>query len=238
MTNSDRFILSYNRIDKTLRTVYSYKSHLNFIDIVKRTSPSNYIVKKYEQKLIDYARLRNAIIHQGEVDMVVAEPHTKVVEEFEYIEKLICAPPKALYSFAQREVVSLPHDALLVDLIKIMYESQYSNIPILEKHKLIGVANNKLVIQSIANALNKGVSIDEYLRKTRACEILSEDMMGIYYSVLSEEATLARVMDEFEKNRKLVAVLITKSGNCLEKILCMITAYDIVEISDILDKYE
>jgi len=238
MTNSDRFILSYNRIDKTLRTVYSYKSHLNFIDIIKRTSPVNYIVKKYEQKLIDYARLRNAIIHQGDIDMVVAEPHTSVVEEFEYIEKLICAPPKALDRFEHREVVSLPYDAMLVDLIKIMYESHYSNIPILEKYKLIGVANNKLVIQSIAKALIKGVSIDEYLRKTRVCEILSDDMMGTIYSILPEDATLAKVMDEFEKNRKLVAVLITKNGNCLEKILGMITAYDIVEISDILDKYE
>lgn len=238
MTNAERFISSYNKIDKALRNIYGYKAYFNFTDIIRKASLVNYVVRKYDQKLIDFARLRNAIVHQTDFQKVIAEPHLEVVEEFEAIVSLVCTPPNALESIAKKNVITLNSKTKLVSVIKTIYETQYSNIPILEDKKLIGVVNNKLLIENLATVLENKKSIDVYLRETEVKEILSEDMMNVYYTILSEKATLVDVMNEFEKNRKLVVLIITKNGNNLETLLGIITAYDIVEVTNILDNYE
>lgn len=237
MTNAERFISSYNKIDRTLRTLYNYKAYLSFSDIIRRTSSVNYIVKKHEQKLIDFARLRNSIVHQGDFEQIIAEPHLDVVEEFEAIEYLICSPPNALNSVAQKDVKTLDCKTKLIDVIKTIYETNYSNIPVLENRKLIGVINNKFLIEGMARALEEKKSLDIFLRDTEVKEIISESMTNVYYTVMSEKASLVEVMNEFEKNRKLLAIIFTKNGNCLEALLGIITAYDIVEVADILDNY-
>ena len=237
MTNAERFISSYNKIDRTLRTLYNYKPYFSFSEIVRKSSIVNYVVKKYEQKLIDYARLRNAIVHQGDSEQIIAEPHLDVVEEFEAIEGLICSPPTALDSVAKKDITTLDASTKLIDVIRTIYETSYSNIPILENNKLIGIANNKFLVQSIAKAILEKQSLDIFLRDTVVKEILSDSMTDVYYTILNEKATLVQVMDEFEKNKKLLAIIITKNGNNLERLLGLITAYDVVAVTEILDNY-
>lgn len=237
MTNAERFISSYNKIDKSLRNIYNYRSYLTFIDIIRRASAVNYIVKKHEQKLIDFARLRNAIVHQGDFDKVIAEPHLEVVKEFEAIEKLICSPPNAIDSVAKKNVITLDFKTKLIDVIKTIYETHYSNIPILENKKLIGIMNNKFLVESIALALQDKKSIDVFLRETQVGDILSDSMVNVYYTIKPESVSLVEIMNEFEKNRKLLAIIITKTGNNLETLLGIITAYDIMDVADILDNY-
>ena len=71
-SNATRFINAYNTIDQTLRAVYNFKRNMSFNDMIRRAVPLNSIVRRYEDKLIDYARLRNAIIHNSNDEMVIA----------------------------------------------------------------------------------------------------------------------------------------------------------------------
>ena len=57
-TNSERFIAAYNRLDKTIRDIYNFKPALTFSDVVRKSAEVNYVVKKYEDDLIDYGRIR------------------------------------------------------------------------------------------------------------------------------------------------------------------------------------
>ena len=63
--NATEFINSYNKIDAQLRDLYSFKPSQSFTDVVRRSAEKNSIVRKYENDLVDYARLRNAIVHQS-----------------------------------------------------------------------------------------------------------------------------------------------------------------------------
>ena len=80
-SNALRFINAYNQIDQTLRAVYNFKRNITFSDMIRRAVSLNSIVRRYEDKLIDYARLRNAIIHNSNEERIIAEPHDDVVEE-------------------------------------------------------------------------------------------------------------------------------------------------------------
>ena len=57
---------------------------MGFSDLIRKAASLNYTIRKYEDDLIDYGRLRNAIIHNSD-DFVIAEPHDSVVENIEHI---------------------------------------------------------------------------------------------------------------------------------------------------------
>ena len=82
-TNAERFITAYNSIDYSLRTIYNFKRSMSFSDVIRRGVVLNSVVRKYEEDLIDFGRLRNAIIHQGNSKYTIAEPHDDIVEKIE-----------------------------------------------------------------------------------------------------------------------------------------------------------
>ena len=129
-TNAQRFIQAYNTIDQTLRYLYNYKRSMSFSDIVRRSVPVNYLVRKYEDKLVDYGRLRNAIIHKSNDEFIIAEPHGDVVLDIENIAKLISTPPKVLEVVEPRKVVCATAETNIADVISLMTKTKYSNIPI------------------------------------------------------------------------------------------------------------
>ena len=86
-SNATRFVNAYNQIDYSLRTQYNFKRSMNFSDLIRRSVLVNHVVRKYEDDLIDYGRLRNAIIHRSNDNITIAEPHDSVVENIEKIAK-------------------------------------------------------------------------------------------------------------------------------------------------------
>ena len=77
-----RFISAYNRIDQGLREIYSIKRTLTYSDMIRKVATVNTVVSKFEEDLIDYGRLRNAIVHKSS-DQIIAEPNIEVVEKLE-----------------------------------------------------------------------------------------------------------------------------------------------------------
>ena len=86
-SNAVRFIDAYNKIDYQLRIQYNFKRSMSFSDMIRKAVVMNHIVRKYEDDLIDFGRLRNAIIHKSNDKFLIAEPHTDVVEKLEKITK-------------------------------------------------------------------------------------------------------------------------------------------------------
>ena len=81
--NSRRFIKAYNQIDSALRIQGDMKRSISYTEAIRKAARTNSLVAKYEDQLIDFGRLRNAIVHNSNPDLVIAEPHDDVVEEYE-----------------------------------------------------------------------------------------------------------------------------------------------------------
>ena len=86
-TNAMRFLSAFNNIDYAIKSRYNFNRSMGFSEAVRRAVAFNYTIRKYEDDLVGYGRLRNAIVHSNE-DYVIAEPHIEVVEKIEKIEKL------------------------------------------------------------------------------------------------------------------------------------------------------
>lgn len=66
--NSEKFLTSFNRIEKLLKSLLFKRKEAGFSKAVKILRNSNAIVKRYSDDLLEFAELRNAIVH-NKVDM-------------------------------------------------------------------------------------------------------------------------------------------------------------------------
>lgn len=237
LSNAERFVKAYNIIDQSLRQRHNIRRSLSFSDMIRKTVVVNYIVRKYEDQLIDYGRLRNAIIHNSSDEFLIAEPHTDVVEEFEKIAELVSAPPKVFDTVCTKEVFTVEHSTNLYDVIKLIYSSSYSNIPVYKNGGVIGVANGQKILDYIGKHLNYGVDIDDFLKNT-TIEKFVKDQSGTeikYFEVCDINLTVEKALNLFFQNRKLLMIILTPSGMLQEMPIGLITPTDIMDLNKVIE---
>lgn len=231
-----RFLNAYNTIDHLLRVLYGQKRSLTFSDVVRRTVNFNGIVRKYEEKLVDYGRLRNAIVHSNNPGIVIAEPHEDVVQEIEKIAELISIPPQAL-TLARKEVAGVESKAMLADVISSAIDKGFSNMAVFENEAIVGVINLTVLMKVIGKIIHDGKSVDDFVHKTKAKDVLEKMKDMHYYSIEPQDLSVEKALSLFYENRKLTAIVITKNGNFLEKPLGILTTADIMDLDHILEDY-
>ena len=129
------------------------------------------------------------------------------------------------------------HDIKLIDIIELISTSEFSNIPIYKDGGLIGIANGQRILDSIGKVVEKNLSVDEFISNTTVESIIDMEATAKYYEVLPVDATIENVLNLFYSNRKLIAILITKSGSLKEVPLGIVTASDVIIMNNILDSY-
>ena len=236
-SNSLRFIGCYNSIDQTLKKQGRLKRSTSYTEAVRRMARTNALVRKYEEDLIDFGRLRNAIVHNADPNQVIAEPHLEVVEKYEKIAKMISQPPLAINTISKRVVGCIEYNVKLKKVIAYGYETGFSNIPVFKDGMLIGVANGQKILDVMGKKLYEKQDLSKYIEDTEIQDVIKEFDNLNYYAIVDEKATLETILSMFAENRKLLVVLITKTGSLLETPIGIITTSDIMEINQVLDDY-
>ena len=230
-----RFINAYNRLDRAMRDIYNLKPSLSFSDVVRRTATMNYVIKKYEDDLIDYGRLRNAIIHRS-TDEVIAEPYDEVVEKMESIVRLVTTPPMVTQILPKRSVSMAKDNVTVGSIIEDMSRTSYSNIPFYLKDTLVGVITRKMLVNSIGECIANGGDIKKYFNEKAIDKLRILDENN-HYDVVSEKITIDNVLYMFQQNKKLTTLIITKNGTYKELPVGIIVTSDVIDLQAILDNY-
>ena len=236
-SNAKRFLDAYNDIDYSLKTRYNFNRSMGFSDLIRKTVSLNYVIRKYEDELIDYGRLRNAIIHNNNEDFIIAEPHEQVVKEIEHIQKLLTTPPKALDSCAMTNVLSSTHDKSMREIIILMAKSNFSNIPIYKNDVLIGVANGQKILTAFGQFMLSGGKCSTFLDNVQIEDMLSTLNDNNYFVVKDASCTIEEAVGEFDSNHKLLAILFTKHGQMNERAIGIMTGRDVATAQKVLENY-
>lgn len=236
-SNAMRFLSAFNNIDYTIKTRYNMNRSMGFSEAVRKAVAFNYTVRKYEDDLISYGRLRNAIVHDNG-DFVIAEPHTDVVEKIEKIEKLLTTPPRALDVVARRDVLTVNSSKSMREVIMLIAESNYSNIPVFnDENEIIGIANGQKILDSFGKYLLAGGKSDVFLDSVKIEDMLSKIENSNYYAFANQDITVEQALSLFHQNSKLLAILVTKNGGAKEKPLGILTGGDALKMNKILENY-
>lgn len=236
-SNAQRFLEAFNNIDYFIKTRYGFNRAMGFSELIRKSVVLNFTIRKYEDDLVDYGRLRNAIIHNNNEDIVIAEPHASVVEKIEHIEKLLTTPPKALDTVARRDVLTISADKCMRDVIKAISNSGYSNLPVYKNNELIGVANGQKILDSMGKFMISGGKVEVFLSSVKIEDMLSKIENSNYYVVAPASYTIEQCLNEFNNNHKLLAILFTKTGERNQLPLGIMTGADVLKANKILEEY-
>ncbi len=235
--NAARFLKSYNNIESRLKILYSARPTQNFTDLVKRCTDLNITVRRYENELVDYGKLRNAIVHRtAGGELFIANPCDEVVDTIESIEKQICDPPRITDALKVKKLASVFADKPLLEAAETFAREKQKTLLVYDHGKMAGVINCYCLYEEIARRASAGENVTGFLRNTLCGNILDEKVLQKYL-VMSREATVFDVFEAFETHKGIYAVIVTENGVLGEKALLLITPSDFPLINRFLETY-
>lgn len=235
--NAAKFLKSYNKIESQLKMLYSMKPTQNFTDLVKRCTDLNITVRRYEKELVDYGKLRNAIVHRAAGgDLFIANPSDDVVENIEYIEKQLCNPPTVTEAFKVKKTSIVYADKPLLTAVQTFCESEKKTVVVYDHGTMKGVLNSYYVFRLIAERAAAGEDVTAYLRETKCGDVLSEELLD-KYCLVDKTATVFDVFSAFEHHKGIYAVIVTENGKIGEKVLLLLTPSDFPAINRYLETF-
>jgi predicted transcriptional regulator len=227
--NSTRFIEAYNKIEIEMERRMKIDRRIGFSERVRRLAGHDPFFKRYRRVLEEFADLRNAIIHERIDGEVIAEPHEKVVLQFEHIAQLLTQPTLIKEKYLCKVDVCFA-DEMVLNVARQMISKSYSQLPVYNReYQFVGILTTDAMMryQVLNNRNLEGVSIGEVLP-------VGKDVQRVAF--LSPEHSLIDVVEMFEqamgKGIKLYVVLITKQAKRDHLPLGIITVHELPEIYD------
>lgn len=228
MTNAEKFLDIYNRLDKFLKNINN-ENHETFASKIK--SSKNPIIKSYLEKLIDFGELRNAITHTPKIGgNYIAEPLTEVVNEFALILEKLLNPQKVIPLFSFK-VIGATENEKLDNILSIMREQSFSQFPILDAHgNVIELINTNTISRWLGRNIQNEIIVENPTIK----KLISEIEFKKNYKFISRNCDIYTAYNLFinqinNHKRNLDVLFITNSGSEKEKLLGLITIEDIAD---------
>ncbi|MCA0985506.1 CBS domain-containing protein [Halobacillus yeomjeoni] len=227
----ERFEITFNQIHQHLKELNGYPKNDNFVELLQRSKLKHSVIRVHFDQLKQYAKLRNAIVHERiRGDYYVATPHLEVVEDLERIKQTLDQPPQAL-EFATRPVLFFKEDTPLTHVVEAFRKHEISQFPIYtSNHEFLGLLTNDGIVRWIAGALADGhVNMDGITTK----DLLGEDNKP-NVEFLSSSGSVFELEEHFETSleaeRKLKAVIITEDGDPDLLPMGIVTTWDLIKV--------
>ncbi|OIJ15275.1 hypothetical protein BKP35_05355 [Anaerobacillus arseniciselenatis] len=233
MRNSERFILAYNAITKELEKMLQIKKYVPFHQLLEMAKKKNGVIEHYLNDLRDITYLRNAIVHDKNYpETAIAEPHTHIVEKLEHILKEIQKPQKVIPLF-KKDVKTLKATSTLSEVLHLMKSYSYTQFPAFNDNQFVGLITDRSIVRWMAQ------NIDDIEVKIRKDDIKVSDILFVQKEkknvvFVDKNQNLFDIQQKFLNHRdqyltRLEAVLITETGDPLEKLLGIITPFDLLQ---------
>jgi predicted transcriptional regulator len=233
-TNASKFITIYNELDKYMKKVLNFDNNVSHTGLIRRIAKKNKIFSRYEDDLVSFAELRNTLVHnpRKRVADPLFEPHDNIVKYYQKILDVITKPPVALDTIAIRskDVYSASLDSIALNVIKEMNKNTYTHVPVIEEDKIIGVFSENTVFSYIAS--NEDVLLEkEELVGEFSDFIPLDDHESEYFEFVPKDALIVDIKEKFQKGlknkKRLSTIFITETGSEKEKLLGLVTAWDL-----------
>ncbi len=227
--NGEDFVAAYNRVVKHLRAICKDRSHESYPNLVARASRISNLVRRYRDDLLEYGELRNAIVHDRlSPQEVIAAPRPSVVGQIRRIAELLEKPPTVIPAFSRQVVTVAAGDPLSTPL-RIVRDRGYSQFPVYDQSgRFVGLLSERAIARWLAHHAMEAIL---HLNEVSVQDVLGCKESGQDFAFLPRNATVFDAQEGFAGNPKLEAILITEAGAAGGKLLGIITAWDIVALS-------
>lgn len=233
MSNSEIFLELYKNLEELLTARFS--------DGGKR-SPGSAVMRyynddegrKWREELNLCREMRNMLSHHAQIGgEPVFEPSDAVIGVLKQILTDVENPPVAMtIATPAAKLVTCDQGDRAEDIIKMMRDKGYSHVPVLEKGRLVGVFSVGTVFSMVEKygpaAIPEGAAVGDF------SEFLPPDRHTTEsFGFVSGNSPYGGLKHKFTakgpKERRVAALFVTSSGNKTEKLLGIITPWDMIK---------
>lgn len=227
--NSERFLTSFNRIEKRLSLLIKSNRNIAFSKMVHMLKHRHAVVGRYSDDLLEFAELRNAIVHNKiDVSYAIAEPHDATVKRIEMIEKELLQPRLVVPKFTKKVYTFQKHEPLN-HLLSLIHEKKITKFPVYERNEFKGLISQRAIALWLAGNVHNGKSTSD----VTIAEVLEYETKD-NYRFISKDTSILEAVEIFKKKigrgNRLEALLITENGDSSEELIGIITNLDIIGI--------
>ena len=229
--NSDRFITSYNRLDRLMKNIIGTQEHMAFFRLIDLAQKKNAIVRKYEADLREFGDLRNALVHhRTSVEYAIAEPHDEVVLKMEEIEAALEKPITVEQMFRTNVTAFQGTDSLSYAL-KVIKDKKYNQFPVYNGKEFKGLITPVGITMWMASMVDS----ESFSRKKAVLsEILAHEGNRENHQFIKCNESVYEALEIFKANitrgRRLEALLITENGRRDEKLIGIVTPMSMMKV--------
>ncbi len=227
----ERFEIVFNQIHQQLKEMNGFPKNDNFVELLQHSKLKHSVIRVYFDQLKQYAKLRNAIVHERiRDDYYIATPNEEVVEKLEQILHTLEKPPAAI-EFATRPVMFFKADTPLTRIIEAFSEHGISQFPIYDEGRtFLGLLTNDGVVRWLSQSVKDGsVTVEGIVAQD---VLVAEKELSVEF--LAANGTVYELEEMFETSleaeRKLKAVILTESGDANEKPTGIVTTWDLIKV--------
>lgn len=231
---SERFEVAFNQVHDAMKDIVKINDD-RFVVLVKVGAKKYQIIETFKKDLEQYAKLRNAIVHEKmQVGYYIAEPNAKVVEHIEKIANVFNRPNYAL-SIATKNVLYFDYNDSILKVTEAIRLYNYSKFPVYKNKEFAGLLTASSIVKWMAqNMVSTSVNLDD----THIYDIMKYEK-DHPVDFVAKSTNIFDVETIFEKShkvkKKLEAVIITENGKKEEAPLGIITPWDLIEIDYTVD---
>jgi CBS domain-containing protein len=220
-----------NKFEDLVRIKYKVKDEEGAFYILSNQKE----YKKFEKDINLIRKIRNLLSH-GECKVegkVAIEINENIIEKLKEIISLLENPPLVTSRYIS-EMFVVDLEEKLENLIKTMNEKKISHVPVLDKDKkLVGVFSENTIFSKLSD--DEIIEIGkEYKVKDYEKYIKLENHSSEYFDFIKRNEELASAQNLFnksiKKDKKLVMLFVTENGKKNEKILGIITPWDLLDM--------
>lgn len=234
MQLSERFIMAYNKIDRQLQKRAGIQGYMGFSQLVRRVARNDPMFAEFEDDLLEFAELRNAIVHElVEPARIIAEPYVSVVERIEEIAATLERPPLVIPRF-ERQVYTVQANDPILRVLDLIRHYGYTQFPVYDGERgFLGLLTDRCLARWLTFEFE---ALAEGLQTARVAEVMVYDRTkGANVTFLSQSATVYDAYHEFEWHMtkdypRLEAILITANGKSDERLMGIITPWDMFRV--------
>jgi len=220
-----------NKFEDLVRIKYKVKDEEGAFYILSNQKE----YKKFEKDINLIRKIRNLLSH-GECKVegkTAIEINENIIEKLKEIISLLENPPLVASRYIT-EMFVVDLEEKLENLIKAMNEKKISHVPVLDKDKkLVGVFSENTIFSKLSE--DEIIEIGkEYKVKDYEKYIKLENHSSEYFDFIKRNEELASAQNLFnksiKKDKKLVMLFVTENGKKTEKILGIITPWDLLDM--------
>jgi predicted transcriptional regulator len=222
----ERFLVAYNAVDHHLREQLRKDPTTSFSDLLREYA-ARYPRWKDRESLRIIGDLRNAVIHQREKSYeYLSVPLPSVVEALEQIRDQLISP-ETVYPKFGKPVISFQFKDQIQKVLKTIYEKEYSQFPVYNDNIFQGLITENGITRWLASESFNGVTKIE-LHDVYVRDLFRKEEQRMNSKFIRRTTSVLDAENFFVQNSLLEALLITENGRPNEKILGIITRWDMI----------